>query len=35
MYRLSAADGALERTVQVGICPFGIAFADVPEEDED
>lgn len=35
MYRLSAADGALERTVQVGICPFGIAFADVPEEDDE
>jgi hypothetical protein len=32
MYRLTA-DGALERTVQVGICPFGIAFADVPEEE--
>ncbi|HEU0302407.1 MAG TPA: hypothetical protein VFR37_23310 [Longimicrobium sp.] len=27
-------DGAAERTVPVGICPFGIAFADVPEEDE-
>lgn len=35
MYRLSANDGALERTVQVGICPFGIAFADVPEEDDE
>jgi hypothetical protein len=33
VHRLST-DGALERTVTVGICPFGIAFADVPEEDE-
>lgn len=32
MYRLDA-QGSLERTVQVGICPFGIAFADVPEEE--
>lgn len=30
-----ASDGSAERTVQVGICPFGIAFADVPEEDDD
>jgi hypothetical protein len=30
-----AGDGTAERTVQVGICPFGITFADVPEEDED
>ena len=28
-----AGDGSAERTVQVGICPFGIAFADVPEEE--
>ncbi|MBW3570039.1 MAG: hypothetical protein KY467_02925 [Gemmatimonadetes bacterium] len=32
MYRLNG-DGAVERTVQVGICPFGIAFANVPEEE--
>lgn len=35
MHRLNAADGAVERTVQVGICPFGIAFANVPEEDDE
>ena len=35
VHRLSASDGALERTVTVGICPFGIAFADVPEEDNE
>jgi hypothetical protein len=35
VHRLGAGDGALERTVTVGICPFGIAFADVPEEDEE
>jgi hypothetical protein len=35
LYRLNASDGALERTVTVGICPFGIAFADVPEEDDE
>jgi hypothetical protein len=34
LYRLTADGGTLERTVQVGICPFGIAFADVPEEDD-
>ena len=35
MYRLTS-DATVERTVAVGICPFGIAFADVPEaEDED
>ncbi|HEX2208519.1 MAG TPA: hypothetical protein VHG93_12610 [Longimicrobium sp.] len=33
VYRLSSDGGTLERTVGVGICPFGIAFADVPEED--
>ncbi|HEU4883075.1 MAG TPA: hypothetical protein VFT45_12535 [Longimicrobium sp.] len=32
VHRLTAA-GALERTVTAGICPFGIAFADVPEEE--
>lgn len=35
VHRLSAGDGSLERTVQVGICPFGIAFADVPEDDDE
>ncbi len=30
-----ASNGTAERTVQVGICPFGIAFADVPEEDDE
>jgi hypothetical protein len=35
VHRLSANDGSLERTVTVGICPFGIAFADVPEEDDE
>jgi hypothetical protein len=34
VHRLST-DGALERTVTVGICPFGIAFADVPEEEDE
>ena len=34
LHRL-AGDGTAERTVQVGICPFGITFADVPEEDGD
>ena len=28
-------DATVDRTVPVGICPFGLAFADVPEEDED
>ena len=32
LYRM-ASDTNVERTVQVGICPFGIVFADVPEED--
>lgn len=31
----SSASGDLERTLTVGICPFGIAFADVPEDEED
>lgn len=35
VHRLSASDGSLERTVTVGICPFGIAFADVPEEEDE
>ncbi|WP_420125311.1 hypothetical protein [Longimicrobium sp.] len=35
VHRLNASDGALERTVTVGICPFGIAFADVPEADDE
>lgn len=26
---------ALERTVTVGVCPVGLDFADIPEEDED
>jgi hypothetical protein len=34
LHRLES-DGDAERTVQVGICPFGIAFADVPEEDDE
>lgn len=35
MHRLTG-DATVDRTVTVGICPFGIAFADVPEaEDED
>ena len=29
------SDAAVDRTVTVGICPFGLAFADVPEADED
>lgn len=35
VYRLSPDGATLERTVQVGVCPFGIAFVDVPEEDDD
>jgi hypothetical protein len=34
MFRVNAGDG-FERGVAVGVCPFGLAFADVPEEDED
>lgn len=34
MLRLSG-DATVDRTAQVGICPFGIAFADVPESDDD
>ena len=34
MFR-STAGGTLERTLTVGICPFGIAFADVPEDEDD
>lgn len=30
-----ANDATIDRTVTVGICPFGLAFADVPEADED
>ena len=33
-YRLGQ-NGQTERSVQLGICPFGLAFADVPEETED
>lgn len=32
-YRL-AANGTTERSVQLGVCPFGLDFADVPEADE-
>lgn len=32
LYRLSPAYEA-ERTVTVGVCPVGLAFADIPEED--
>ena len=31
MHRIASGETP-ERTVQVGVCPFGIAFADVPEE---
>jgi hypothetical protein len=31
----SSQTGTLERALTVGICPFGIAFADVPEDDGD
>lgn len=34
VYRLNA-NGTTDRGVQVGICPFGLDFADVPESDED
>lgn len=34
LYRVTSA-GSTDRSVQVGICPFGLAFADVPEADED
>lgn len=30
-----ANDATIDRTVTVGICPFGLAFADVPEADEE
>ena len=33
VHRLVGRNVVLDRTVQVGICPFGIAFADVPEAD--
>ena len=35
MYRATGNTGEVERTVQVGICPFGIDFANVPEESDD
>jgi hypothetical protein len=34
MFRVNAND-VFERGVRTGVCPFGLAFADVPEEDED
>lgn len=34
LYRLTP-NGTTDRTVQVGVCPFGLAFADVPESDGD
>lgn len=34
MNRVSSG-ATVDRTVTVGICPFGLAFADVPEADED
>lgn len=34
MNRLTS-DAVVDRTVTVGICPFGLAFADVPEAEED
>lgn len=33
LHRMSEND-AVQRSLQVGVCPFGIAFADVPEEDD-
>jgi hypothetical protein len=34
LYRLNSV-GTTERGVRLGICPFGLAFADVPEKDDD
>jgi len=34
LYRLTTAGGT-DRAVELGICPFGLAFADVPEAEED
>ncbi|HEX6037226.1 hypothetical protein [Longimicrobium sp.] len=33
VYRLTSS-GATDRSVQVGVCAFGLAFADVPESDD-
>jgi hypothetical protein len=33
VYRLTQS-GTTERSVQLGVCPFGLAFADVPEDDD-
>jgi hypothetical protein len=34
LYRVTSS-GATDRSVQLGVCPFGLAFADVPESDDD